>query len=343
MPGEPSSPYPENPILCQVRRGGRVESVHRGAWCLTDTSGEVLAGEGSFEASYYARSSIKAIQLLPLFETGAAERFGFEDPEVALAIASHSGEPCHTRVVQATLERLGLEVGHLQCGVHPPNDSDERRRLLLEGHEPSALHNNCSGKHAGFLALAQHLGVEPEDYLEPTSESQALVRGAIEEICGLEEGSLVAGLDGCSAPTYPVPLRALATGFARVSQPEGLGEERRAIFRRITGCAARHPELVAGNKKRIDTDILRASGGRLFPKIGAEAVHLTGIVEGDRALAVKIDDGGWRGLHAVVAGLLSRLKLAREDELAPLTRWSEPLLRNHAGLDAGRIELCFSV
>ena len=206
MPGETSSPYPENPILCQVLRGGRVESVHRGAWCLTDSSGEVLAGEGTFEAAYYARSSIKAIQALPLFETGAADRFGFEDTEVALAIASHSGEPCHTQIVRATLERLGLDVLDLRCGVHPPNDGEERRALLLEGREPSALHNNCSGKHVGFLALARHLGVEPEDYLDPMSESQTLVRAAVEEVCGLGKESLVAGLDGCSAPTYPVPL-----------------------------------------------------------------------------------------------------------------------------------------
>ena len=154
---------------------------------------------------------------------------------------------------------------------------------------------------------------------------------------------LMPGIDGCSAPTYRIPLRALATGFARVTRPDGLGEERRGIFRHITDCAARYPELVAGNKKRIDTDILRASGGRLFAKIGAEAVHATGVVDGDRALAVKIDDGGWRGLHAVVVGLLERLKLASEDELSLLTRWSDPVMKNHAGRDVGRLEVVCEV
>ncbi len=339
----PAPSYPENPVLCRVYRAGYVESLHRGAWCLTDASGQVLAGQGSFEEPLFARSAVKSIQALPLFETGAAERFELEDQEVALAVASHSGEPCHTQTVGGTLDRLGFGVEHLQCGVHPPNDPEARRALVLEGREPSALHNNCSGKHAGFLALAKHLDVAPERYLDPNSEGQVRVRSALEEVCGLPAQSLVPGIDGCSAPTYRLPLTALALGFARVSNPEGLTPERSAIFQRITACAGRFPELIAGNKKRIDTDILRASGGRLFAKIGAEAVHAIGVVGGDRGLAIKIDDGGLRGLHAVVVGLLQKLELASEAELSLLNRWSDPVVRNHAGLEVGRIELACDV
>ena len=334
----PAAGYPENPVVCRVMRDGHVESVHRGAWCLVDSSGQVLEGAGSLEAPYWARSAIKSFQALPLFETGAAERFGYAEDEVALALASHSGEPCHTERVGSLLERLGLPVGALACGVHPPNDSATRFALRQGGERATELHNNCSGKHAGFLALALHLGVDPADYLDPESASQLAVRAAIAEISGTPLERLRPGIDGCSAPTYRLSLRDLATGFARVTNPDGLGAERAGWFRRMTAAAGRYPELVAGNRKRIDTDLLRASGGRLFAKIGAEAVHAIGVVGGDRALALKIDDGGLRGLHCLALGLLEAFDLASAAELEALAAWSEPLLRNHAGLVVGRIE-----
>ncbi|MAB79887.1 MAG: asparaginase [Planctomycetes bacterium] len=343
MESRSARPYPENPVLCRIHRAGCVESVHRGAWCLTDAAGAVIAGQGEFQAPFFARSSVKSLQVLPLFETGALRRFGLDDEEVALAVASHSGEPCHTRTVRRTLDRLALSVDHLQCGVHPPNDPETRRALTLEGCDPNPLHNNCSGKHAGFLALGLHLGVVAENYLDPASAGQCLVRSAIEEMCGLPGESLSPSIDGCSAPTYRLPLNALAMAFARVANPEGLAQERREALQRITRVAARHPELIGGTVKRIDTDLLRASGGRLFAKIGAEAIHAIGIVGGDRGLAVKIDDGRVRGLHAVVIGLLEGLKLATPDELKHLERWSDPTLRNHAGQEVGRVELAVEV
>ena len=182
--------YPKNPILCRVQRDGRDESVHRGAWCLSDPSGEIVAGQGSFGSAFFARSAVKSMQVLPLLETGCAERFGFDDAELALAIASHSGELCHTEKVRGTLKKLGLGPEHLLCGIHPPNDPKTRQGLVKEGRRPDPVHNNCSGKHAGFLALARHLGVEPESYLDPNSESQILVREALAEMCSLEAESL---------------------------------------------------------------------------------------------------------------------------------------------------------
>ena len=334
--------YPHNPVVVRVLRAGVVESVHRGAWCLVDSSGTVLEGEGAWREPYFVRSSIKSIQALPLCETGAAERFGFDDAELALALASHSGEACHTERVGATLERLGFGPEHLLCGVHPPNDPAVRRALTAAGEKPSALHNNCSGKHAGFLALARHLDVAPQDYLAPTSAGQTLVRDALAALTGASVDDLVPGIDGCSAPTYRVPLDGLATAFARITNPDGLGAERARHFERMTAAVASHPVLVAGSHKRIDTDLLQATGGRLFPKIGAEAVHAIGVRGGDRALAIKIDDGGLRGLHALVLALLERLGLASGDELATLERWRDPVLKNHAGHEVGRIEAVLS-
>lgn len=330
--------YPANPVVVRVLRAGVVESVHRGAWCLVDPAGELLAGAGHFEHPCFARSSIKALQALPLFESGAAERFRISDPEVALAMASHSGEACHTETVRGTLARLGLEPAHLRCGAHPPTDEAARAELRARREAPSALHNNCSGKHTGFLALSQHLGEPPEAYLDPRGRVQTLVRTTLAEVTGVAERELVPGIDGCSAPTYRLPLRALATAFARLTNPAALAPARRAHAERMTRVAGEHPVLIGGSKKRIDTDLLRASRGRLFPKIGAEAVHAIGVVGGGRALALKIDDGGDRALHALALGLLEALDLATPAELAALAPWRESRLENFAGLEVGRIE-----
>jgi len=342
MPSAPiSNGYPTNPVVVRVLRAGVVESQHRGAWCLTDPGGTVLASRGVVEHGVYVRSSVKAAQALPLFESGAVERFGLDDEEIALAMASHGGEPCHTETVRRTLTRLGLEVGHLRCGAHPPGEAGARAALRARGEAPSALHNNCSGKHAGFLALARQLEVPVERYLDPASEGQVRVRRTLAELGGARESELVPGIDGCSAPTYRLSLRSIATLFARLANPDELGAERRAHVERMTRVAGAHPVLIGSSKKSLDTDLLRASGGRLFPKIGAEAVHAVGVVGGGRGLAVKIDDGGARALPVLVLALLEALGLARPQELERMGAWREPRLLNFAGLEVGSMEAVF--
>lgn len=331
--------YPDNPVLVQLWRGREVESQHRGSWVLTDASGSIVEGAGRFEAPIFTRSSVKCLQALPLLETGAAARFGFDDGDIALALASHNAEGCHTERVERTLSRLGLEVAALRCGAQPPGDPQARQSLRDERRAPSAVHNNCSGKHAGFLALALHLGVAPARYLDPESASQRLVRKAVADLTDVDASALGAAIDGCSAPTFRMPLRALATAFARVSNPEGLAPLRRSACERMLDAVAKHPVLLAGAHERLCTDIARVSGGRLFPKIGGEAVYAIGVRGGDRALAVKIDDGAGRALHAVVIALLRRFELATSAELEQLTAWEERSLRNWAGLEVGRTEV----
>ena len=338
-----ASGYPDNPVVVRVLRGGVIESVHRGAWCLVDGDGRVLAGAGDCERGVHVRSSVKALQALALVESGAAERFGLDERELALALASHGGEPAHTAVAQSALARLGLGPEHLRCGAHAPFEARARAALAARGEAPSALHNNCSGKHAGFLALALHLGDAPERYLEPDSRAQTLVRRTLAELAGVPEHALVPALDGCSAPTYRLPLRTLASAFARLTNPDGLAPARRTAAARLTRLAASHPVLIGGSRGFLDTDLLRASGGRLFPKIGAEAVHALGVVGGGRALALKVDDGGARALPMLVVGLLEALGLARAEELARLADWRAGPLTNVAGLEVGRTEVVVPV
>jgi L-asparaginase II len=309
---------------------------------LVDTAGTVLDGAGHWEHPIFARSSTKALQALPLVESGAADRFSFRDDELALALASHDAEAIHTERVAALLARLGLTPAHLRCGAHPPTGSEAWRELVRAGAEPSALHNSCSGKHAGFLALALHLGDDLERYLDPASHGQLLVRRAMEQMTGLEPARLSRAVDGCSAPTFRLPLRSLAAALARLTEPSGLPAPRRDACLRLAAAAAAWPELIGGTRKRLDTDLSRVSGGRLMAKVGAEAVYVVGERGAGRALAVKIDDGGLRGLHAVVLALLERHGFLDAHQLVELARLGDGRagpVRNSAGLEVGRLEV----
>lgn len=331
--------YPDNPVLARAWRGDGVESIHRGAFCLVDTAGNVLESAGAIEHPFFARSSVKCLQVLPLLETGAAERVGLTDEELCLAVSSHNAEDAHVRTARGLLERIELGEEHLGCGPQPPGDPAARRALQESGHEPGRIHNNCSGKHAGFLALTRFLGADPASYLEPDSPGQTLVREAVAEMTDRTPEQLGMAVDGCSAPTFRTPLSALALGFARVTNPDGLASGRRAAAQRIQGAVAKHPGLLAGEHKRLCTAIVRASEGKLFPKIGAEAIYAVGVPGRDVALAVKMDDGGLRGLHAVVVELLRRFELIEPAGASALERFRGEVVRNWAGLDVGRVEV----
>lgn len=341
--GAPELRWSQNPVQVRILRGRWVESVHRGAWVLVDADGGALEGSGDTMERIFARSSVKAFQALPLIESGAAERFGYQDDELALALASHDGEPLHLEAVLRVLARLGLGVEHLRCGPQVPADRAVRRDLEARGEPPSALHNNCSGKHTGFLAVARHLGAPIEDYLDPASPGQKLARAALAEMAGLNAADIDVAIDGCSAPTFRLPLANLATAFARLAAPQNLGQERRAACERMQRAVAANPAHIAGNHRRLCTAIVRASGGRLFPKIGAEGVYAVGRA-GDgpgrgRGFALKMDDGDKRGLEPLVVGLLERFGWLAPAELAQLERYRGQVLVNRAGLDVGRTEV----
>lgn len=334
-----STPYPQNPPLVHITRGGIVESQHRGAWVVVSDRGDVIAGAGEIDAPFYARSTIKALQVLPLFESGAVDEYAVSDIELALACASHNAEEQHTQPVESFLQRTGHSVGDLQCGTQSPGDAERRVAMHQAGEDPSALHNNCSGKHAGFLALSKHVGDAPKDYLDPECRGQVLVRDAIARLCDLEVSELKPGIDGCSAPTYPLPLRALGIAFARIATPERLGASIREFYERILAAVAEHPALIAGEHRRICTQISRVTRGRLFPKIGAEAIYAVGERGTGRALALKLDDGGRRGLHPLLVELLHRFEFLTDEEFAALARWREAELNNWSGKLVGSIEV----
>ncbi|MDF1838801.1 MAG: asparaginase, partial [Planctomycetota bacterium] len=286
-----------------------------------------------------ARSAVKCLQASPLVESGAADHFRYTPADLALALSSHNGEIQHTRGVTDILRRVGLKKENLLCGTTPPGDRQARETLRESKETPSALHHFCSGKHAGFLALATHLGVDPAEYLANESAGQLAVRQALIEMTAIEEGQLTVAIDGCSAPTFRLPLEALARGFASFTTPRGWSETRRATCERLVAAVAANPEMIAGRNRRLCTDLSKVSKGVLFPKVGAEGVYVVGRVGHNQALAVKMDDGGMRGLQAVTVELMAHLDWLEPDAIAALSKYRAQVQRNDAGINIGTLEV----
>jgi L-asparaginase II len=322
------------PVLAEVLRGGRVESRHRGALVVADARGKRALALGDVEAAIFPRSAVKALQALPLVETGAADRYGLDAAELALACASHSGEPVHAEAAASMLAKLGRDVGCLECGAHWPLGEATARQLAREGKTPTALHNNCSGKHAGFVCLACGLGEEPKGYVGLGHRVQREVRRAMEEMTGVAIDVTKAGVDGCSIPTYALPLVALAQAFAKLGTGEGLSKTRAQAATRLRKACARHPHMVAG-AGRFDTVAMSALGERAFVKTGAEGVHCASFPELGLGVAIKCEDGAGRAADAIMAGAILRFLPLSDNERAAIAPLASKTLVNWNGIVVG--------
>src|SRR5688572_12321892 len=257
--------------LVEVRRGGITESRHRGHVVVAEPNGNVVASLGAPHNVTFLRSSAKPLQAIPLLVTGAAERFGFADEEVALACASHNGEPIHTRIAASMLEKIGLSLEALKCGVHEPYSPEAAAVLRARNESPNALHNNCSGKHIGMLAVALHTGAPIDNYESAQNPVQIAIARAVAEFTDVPLEDLAVGIDGCAAPIFGVSIRAMALGYARlVSPPPSFDEATRDACERIVRVMTAYPELIGGTSNRLDTEIMRAANGRVVSKVGAE-------------------------------------------------------------------------
>ncbi len=324
------------PLLVEVTRGAMVESRHRVSFAVCDVEGKVLLSGGPVEAPIYGRSAIKPLQALALVESGAAEAFGLSDAEVALACASHDGEPGHVEGVAAWLARIGLSEADLECGAHLPYHEPSMVALVESGARPSQLHNNCSGKHAGFLTLARHLGVPTEGYIEYGHPVQQRVLGALEGMTGLDLGAAPRGIDGCGIPVIGTPLGNLALAMARLADPSDQPEARQAAARRICHAMAAEPFMVAGSN-RFCTKVMRLTGTKAVIKVGAEGVYCGALPDLGLGIALKAEDGGGRAAEQAMARLLLRLGALEGTEEALLSDLVAPVLRNRAGTVTGAL------
>jgi L-asparaginase II len=295
-----------NPVLVEVTRGPLVESTHRGAVAIADARGELRFALGDVETPVYPRSAFKMMQALPLVESGAADAFKVSPKELSMACASHSGEPFHVRAAGKWLARIGCQECDLACGPHLPIGEEAAHAMLRARKTPTRLHNNCSGKHTGFLTLARHLGAPVEDYVGLEHPVQRAVRQTVGELCDSEPSSMPVGIDGCAAPNFALPLSKLALGFARLADPTGLGKTRSKAAKRLMSAVTRHPLFESGTG-RADAIFIAAAGGGTMTKVGAEAVYGAAIPSLGLGVALKIDDGAGRGAETAIAAILGRL------------------------------------
>jgi len=325
-----------NPVLAEAVRGNWVENRHRGAFIVVDADGGVIAAAGDVERPVFPRSAIKSMQALAIFERHAVEKFHHRQEELALACASHHGEAEHVAGVSGFLARLGLSVADLECGAHPPTDPAAREALRAAGLAPSAVHNNCSGKHSGMLSVALAMGVPTAGYVGREHAVQKAVRAAVEAVIGEALSEDRCGTDGCSIPTWAAPLRALARGFARMATGSGLAPRYAEGARALFDAATSHPHLVAGTG-HIDTLVMQAFGGRVMQKGGAEGVQCGAIRDKGWGYALKCDDGNMAASQAMVASLL----LAHADpdaaQRAVLERFARQDVRNVRGAVVGEV------
>lgn len=321
--------------LVHVTRGGRVESVHRGHVAVVDASGKLLAWAGEPRLLVFPRSAFKPFQAVPLVESGAWAKSGLGDEALALVAGSHGGSDRHAEVARAILDAARALESDLRCGTHTPYDDATASALRVRGEEPGPIRHNCSGKHAGMLLLARHLGAPLAKYVDPEHPVQRLIFERFAAILGEPWTDPVPAIDGCSAPTPRMPLATLAHAFALLASGRDASGVEQPALARIRDAMRRHPEMVAG-EGRLDTLLMRALPGAVS-KAGAEGVHATGIPEGGIGIAVKIEDGNRRALGPAVASTLEALGRIGPAEKAALAQHAGDRIRNHAGLEVGLV------
>jgi len=320
-----------------VTRGASVDAWHDAAVAVVDQRGRVTYAHGDANLVTFTRSAIKPLQALPLCLTGARDALGIDDEELALSAASHDGGDLQRDIAARLLARSGAGADQLQCGAHWPIGMRAAGKHPCAGEDRDPLRHNCSGKHAGFLALARTLGVAPERYLDPDAAVQRAVRRAVADACEIDEASLIAATDGCSAPNFAMPLSALARAFKNLATRGPAGAPLDAALARVRAAMQAHPHLVSG-ETRFDYELARAFAGRVVSKGGAEALLAVGFSDPPLGIAIKILDGADRALPPIAMAVLGELGLV--DAAAPpaaLARRARPVVTNHRGIETGAI------
>ncbi len=331
--------YQPEPVA-RVLRKGITESIHYGSAAVVSADGRLLYRIGDPYFVTYLRSSAKPFQAIPVVESGAAREFGFTPAEIAIIAGSHSGEDLHVRTVQSILDKIGLGSEHLECGSHPPINDRTSESLIDPGAQRSALYHNCSGKHAGMLALAVFKNLSMDDYLSPAHPVQQAIRKTVAEICCYPEDKIMVGIDACSAPNHALPIYNMALGFARLVTPNAVPREKASAYTTVSMAMMEHPEMVAGNG-RFDTTLISSPGEKLISKDGAEALECFSFVDRRLGAALKIVDGAKRALFPTAVEFI--YKMGARSRPGPLDKFHRPIIKNWRGLDVGHIEPGFEI
>src|SRR5258706_14564591 len=336
--------------LIEVWRGPIVESRHRGHLTAVDGRGNTIAALGLPETVTYIRSSGKPFQAIPVIVSGAAERFGFTEREIAIACGSHSGEAMHVDTVRSMLAKIGLDESALKCGVHEPFSAEVARELALKQEPPNVLQNNCSGKHAAMLALAVHVGAPTGSYDDWGSPVQHAIAKTVADFSDIPLQQIAVGIDGCGVPVFGIPVRAMALMYARLVAPsESFADSTRGACLRIVKAMIDFPEMVGGTKDRLDTELIKAGAGRLISKIGAEGVYTVGVMAcpewpNGLGLALKVEDGDdHRARPPAVIEALRQLNVLTESEQTALALCAPTITKNRRGERVGETRAAFAL
>lgn len=322
----------------EVVRGGTVESVHAVHVAVTDDQGELLASVGDAERATFYRSAAKPLQALPLVEEGVTERFGLSEAELALCCASHEGEPAHVEGARSILRKVGVDEELLRCGPHAPYSPSEARKLVASGASPERIHNNCSGKHAGMIALAVALGWDPVDYHLADHPVQRRMLDEVVRWSGVPADRIPVAVDGCGVACFAVPLADMARSFANFAAAADRGEAAGTVV----GAMTAHPFMVGGTG-RTCTDVMEAAGDRVFVKLGAEGVYGGGLIGRGVGFAIKVADGGRRAVEVALLRLLEELDVLTAEESDRLADHGRPRVRNTRGEVVGELRAAFDV
>ena len=312
--------------LVEIFRGGLIESYHFGHVAICDNKGNLKAYWGNPDEVIYPRSACKMIQALPLVESGSADYYRLDSKHLALACASHSGGKVHLEIAKDWLKKIDFEIEDLLCGPHKPDDFNELEFLNKKGLKPTQLHNNCSGKHLGFLTVSKNIQEKIEEklnYININHPVQLMVKKVFEEMTNFKNPNFA--LDGCSAPNFTCSVRALARSMANLSRPEAFGERRKMAIERLKTAVIENPNLIAGDN-RLCTKLMKKSAGRFIVKVGAEGVYTAILLEQGLGLAIKITDGSKRAAECLIVTILVRLGLLDQTDKEIKNLLNKPII-----------------
>ena len=322
--------------LVAVTRGDVVESVHDVAACAADVNGTVSFALGTIDVPIYLRSSAKPFIAAAAIREGVAQRFHLEPKEIAVMAASHDGEPYHIAAVRSILAKIGMDESALRCGSHPPYNAGAALALKKANVGFSAVHNNCSGKHAGILALCKILGADPATYLEASNPAQQKILALCARASDEDPAAWPVGVDGCGIPVYATPLKNAALAFARLATLQGLEPEDARALETVRAAMIAYPEYVSGTGD-LDAEVMHAGGGDIACKSGAEGVFAAAWISRGIGLAVKVVDGASRARPPASIAILARLGALDPAAAPKLAALERPVVYNRAGRAVGAI------
>lgn len=327
-----------NPILVEVTRGEVLESFHRGVVCIVDKDDKIVFSVGDPQQVCYPRSALKFLQQIPLLTSGAVEEFGFTEKEIALFCGSHNGEKEHVETVRGILEKIGLDESHLQCGPQMPTLKEDQYHLIKSDLPALRIHNNCSGKHAGFLAYCIYRGWPTENYIDPEHPLHKEILDVIAEFHRYPKEKIQLGVDGCSAPIFAFPVYNQAVAYKNLVHPVQFQENVQKACKLMVDAIASYPNMIAGHK-RYCSDLMRVSEGKLIGKTGADGVYSIGVREMNLGICIKVDDGKMGPQYNVAQSVIEQLGILSEAANAELRHYVRHENKNFGGMVTGETKV----